>query len=217
MCISHDTAVALAGGVHTSLATCLPSLNEQILLLPTSTTLPESCLLAELPPQGSRPHVYYRQAGDSNILLEYGDMELNLLHRVRIHSLMKAIDTAQIHGIIELSPGVRSLQIQYNHAVIHPTDLIANLIDIEQNLPNSMLVDVPNRVVRIPMVFEDSGTISAIQRYSETVRATAPWLPSNIEFIRRINGLDSVEDVKRVVYDASYLVLGLGDVYLVCM
>jgi urea carboxylase len=47
-----------------------------------------------------------------------------------------------------------------------------------------------------------------------TVRSDAPWCPWNIEFIRRINGLDSVDDVKRVVFDASYLVLGLGDVYL---
>ncbi|MBX4421326.1 carboxyltransferase domain-containing protein, partial [Mycobacterium tuberculosis] len=38
-----------------------------------------------------------------------------------------------------------------------------------------------------------------------------PW---NIEFIRRMNGLDSVDDVHRIVFDADYLVLGLGDVYL---
>ena len=47
-----------------------------------------------------------------------------------------------------------------------------------------------------------------------TVRPDAPWCPSNIEFIRRINGLDSMDDVQRIVFDASYLVLGLGDVYL---
>jgi urea carboxylase len=46
------------------------------------------------------------------------------------------------------------------------------------------------------------------------VRPDAPWCPWNIEFIRRINGLDSVDDVHRIVFDASYLVLGLGDVYL---
>ena len=46
------------------------------------------------------------------------------------------------------------------------------------------------------------------------VRADAPWCPWNIEFIRRINGLDTVDDVHRIVFDASYLVLGLGDVYL---
>src|SRR5690606_29957682 len=48
----------------------------------------------------------------------------------------------------------------------------------------------------------------------QSVRADAPWCPSNIEFIRRINGLDSIEDVKKIVFGASYLVLGLGDVYL---
>jgi urea carboxylase len=48
----------------------------------------------------------------------------------------------------------------------------------------------------------------------KVVRDDAPWCPWNIEFIRRINGLDSVDDVQRIVFDASYLVLGLGDVYL---
>ncbi len=46
------------------------------------------------------------------------------------------------------------------------------------------------------------------------VRDDAPWCPWNIEFIRRINGLDSVNDVFDTVFDADYLVLGLGDVYL---
>ena len=46
------------------------------------------------------------------------------------------------------------------------------------------------------------------------VRDDAPRVPSNLEFIRRINGLDSVDDVHRIVFDASFLVLGLGDVYL---
>jgi urea carboxylase len=46
------------------------------------------------------------------------------------------------------------------------------------------------------------------------VRPDAPWCPWNIEFIRRINGLADVAEVHRIVFDASYLVLGLGDVYL---
>jgi urea carboxylase len=47
-----------------------------------------------------------------------------------------------------------------------------------------------------------------------SVRSDAPWTPWNIEFIRRINGLGTVEDVHRTVFSARYLVLGLGDVYL---
>ena len=48
----------------------------------------------------------------------------------------------------------------------------------------------------------------------QSVRPDAPWGPDNIEFIRRINGLESLDDVYRIVHEASYLVLGLGDVYL---
>ena len=60
----------------------------------------------------------------------------------------------------------------------------------------------------------DAATRLAISKYMQSVRADAPWCPSNIEFIRRINGLGSVEDVKRIAFGARYLVLGLGDVYL---
>jgi urea carboxylase len=68
--------------------------------------------------------------------------------------------------------------------------------------------------VRLPLSWDDPATREAIERYMNGVRPDAPWCPWNIEFIRRINGLDSVEDVHRIVFDASYLVLGLGDVYL---
>ncbi len=43
-----------------------------------------------------------------------------------------------------------------------------------------------------------------------TVRKDAPWCPSNLEFIRRINDLPNLDEVQRTVFDASYLVMGLG-------
>jgi urea carboxylase len=73
---------------------------------------------------------------------------------------------------------------------------------------------VPTRTVWLPLSWDDAATRLAIEKYMQSVRPDAPWCPSNIEFIRRINGLDSIEDVKRIVFDASYLVMGLGDVYL---
>jgi urea carboxylase len=72
----------------------------------------------------------------------------------------------------------------------------------------------PSRVVWLPLSWDDPSTREAIERYMHGVRADAPWCPWNIEFIRRINGLGTVDDVRRTVFDASYLVLGLGDVYL---
>jgi urea carboxylase len=68
--------------------------------------------------------------------------------------------------------------------------------------------------VHLPLSWDDPSTRIAIEKYMQSVRADAPWCPSNLEFIRRINGLADLEEVKRTVFEASYLVLGLGDVYL---
>jgi urea carboxylase len=81
-------------------------------------------------------------------------------------------------------------------------------------LPTASAATVESRVVHLPLSWDDPATREAIDRYMSTVRSDAPWCPWNIEFIRRINGLGDVADVHRTVFDASYLVLGLGDVYL---
>lgn len=172
------------------------------------------CILAALPESSSRPAVAYRQAGDKYILLEYGPNILDLRLRFRVHALMEALKDSPIDGVIELSPGVRSLQINYDSRVIHQRDLVAALLQIETSLPDVDTMSVPSRVVYLPMAFEDSATLDAVARYRQSVRDKAPWLPSNTEFIRRINGLDSVEQVRQIIFDTSYMVLGLGDVYL---
>ncbi len=172
------------------------------------------CIVASLEATEQRPAVTYRQAGDKYLLLEYGENVLDLRLRFRIHALMEALKERPIVGIHELSPGVRSLQIRYDSRVLHQRQLIKQLLVIEQHLPNVDTLSVPTRVVYLPLAFEDSATLDAVTRYRETVKAQAPWLPNNVDFIQRINGLTSREQVKEIVYQASYMVLGLGDVYL---
>ncbi len=119
-----------------------------------------------------------------------------------------------VEGVIELSPGVRSLQINFDSRVITLENLLEILAQAEGQLPSADLLEVPTRILRLPLSYDDPGIQLTIEKYQQSVRAKAPWLPSNIEFIRRMNGLDSVEQVRDTVYSANYLVLGLGDVYL---
>ena len=171
-------------------------------------------VLAELAAKPGCPSVAYRQAGDRYILIEYGENILDLTLRFRVHALMQALDANPVKGIIELSPGVRSLQVNYDSREISQKLLIETLLGIEQSLPPVGDMKVATRIIRLPLAFEDSATLDAVSRYRQSVRDKAPWLPNNVEFIRRINGLDSVEQVSDIIYDASYMVLGLGDVYL---
>ncbi|WAI85361.1 MULTISPECIES: urea carboxylase [Achromobacter] len=211
--MDYPQAVALEAAQDQSVAALSAVAPTATAPSPVPATVSET-IVAALPAEGSRPSVSYRQAGDGYLLLEYGDNVLDLALRMRIHLLMEALNADPIAGVQELSPGVRSLQIRYDSRQILQGALIERLLKIEAGLADVATLKVPTRVVYLPMAFEDSATLGAVQRYQETVRANAPWLPNNVDFIQRINGLASRNEVRDIVFDASYLIMGLGDVYL---
>ena len=170
-------------------------------------------ILATQSGDGVIPSVCYRQAGDKYLLVEYGPQVLDLELRFRVHALMQYLQAQFIPGVLELTPGIRSLQVHYDGRLTQP-QLLEKLLAAERDLPAVDDVEVPSRIVHLPLSWDDPATQLAIEKYMQSVRADAPWCPSNIEFIRRINGLASIDDVYRIVFDASYLVMGLGDVYL---
>jgi urea carboxylase len=158
--------------------------------------------------------VTYRRSGDDNLLVEFGPMRLDLALRMRVHALMETVSEAGLAGVTDLTPGIRSLQIRTDPERLSQADLLALVRKMVAALPPTDQLVVPSRTVHLPLSWDDPATREAIARYMAGVRDDAPWCPWNIEFIRRVNGLDSVEDVYRTVFDAEYLVLGLGDVYL---
>ena len=161
-----------------------------------------------------RPEVCYRQSGDRNLLIEYGPPVLDLDLRFRVHALMNCLQGQRLPGVIDLTPGIRSLQVHFDSKVWSQGELLAVLIQAESQLPAVDEMEVASRIVYLPLSWDDPATRVAIEKYMQSVRRDAPWRPSNIEFIRRINGLADSEEVRRIVFDASYLVMGLGDVYL---
>ncbi|MDZ4354096.1 MAG: urea carboxylase [Arthrobacter sp.] len=171
-------------------------------------------VLGRVPEGPGRPAVTYRRSGDDNLLVEYGDMVLDLSLRARVHALHQHLEELRMPGIVDLTPGIRSLQIKIDPAVLPAPRLLGLVQEIEAALPASSELVVPSRSVRLPLSWDDPATREAIQRYMAGVRDDAPWCPWNIEFIRRINGLESVNEVFDTVFNAEYLVLGLGDVYL---
>jgi urea carboxylase len=160
------------------------------------------------------PTMVCRASGDRYLLIEYGEPVLDLNLRFRVQELFAWFEREKPAGIIDLTPGIRSLQVHYNSGILPRTKLLDLLDRAEASLPALDDLTIPTRIVKLPLSWDDPATRLAIEKYTRSVRPDAPWCPSNIEFIRRINGLGSMEDVQRVVFGASYLVLGLGDVYL---
>jgi urea carboxylase len=160
------------------------------------------------------PAVVYRRDGDGNVIVEYGDPVLDLGLRMRVHALQEALQAYGLGGVIDLTPGIRSLQVHTDPGKLRASSLLSLLQRVEDEMPPAHQLRVPSRTVRLPLSWDDPATRLAIERYMNGVRPDAPWTPWNIEFIRRVNGLDTVQDVRDIAYSAKYLVLGLGDVYL---
>ncbi|WP_053959486.1 urea carboxylase [Sulfobacillus thermosulfidooxidans] len=165
-------------------------------------------------PMSSPFAVTIRADGDQYLLVEYGPMELDLRLRFQVHALMTALQNMNDLPIIDLTPGIRSLHIHFDPRRITLRTMVDRVRQVNDQLPPLESISVPSRIVRLPLSWDDPATQLAIKRYQQNVRPDAPWCPSNLEFIRRINGLDSIDDVKNIVFSATYLVLGLGDVYL---
>ncbi|MDI9223047.1 urea carboxylase [Pantoea sp. EA-12] len=161
-----------------------------------------------------RPSLSVRAAGDRFLLVEYGDLMLDIALRFRVHALMQWLEAHPLAGQQELTPGIRSLQVHYDAQVCARSELLAQILHADQQLGDLSDAAVPSRTVWLPLSWDDAACREAITRYDQSVRPNAPWCPSNIEFIRRINGLESVDAVKEIVFSAAYLVMGLGDVYL---
>ncbi|MGY2398305.1 urea carboxylase [Pseudomonas sp. SDO5271_S396] len=155
-----------------------------------------------------------RLAGDTHLLLEVGAPELDLVLRFRAHALMQALEARALHGVIDLTPGIRSLQVHYQPEQLPLTDLLALISREWSAVCATQNLQVPSRIVHLPLSWDDPACQLAIEKYMTTVRKDAPWCPSNLEFIRRINDLANLDEVRHTVFDASYLVMGLGDVYL---
>ncbi len=199
--LDQDDAIARLGRPRASTATAARASNH-------------SAILRQIERIGARPRVVYRRQGDRHLLVEYGPIALDLELRLRVHALMLDLQSRALPGVIDITPGIRSLQVHYDSRRLEQCRLLDELEAAEERLAGLDDFEIPSRVVHLPLSWKDPAIYQTIEKYMLSVRDDAPWCPDNIEFIRRINGLETIDDVKSIVFDARYLVMGLGDVYL---
>ncbi|KAF8876279.1 allophanate hydrolase subunit 2-domain-containing protein, partial [Infundibulicybe gibba] len=154
--------------------------------------IPNSSLLHRIVQSGdnARPAVVFRQAGDSAILVEFGPMNLDFAIRVRLHVFEKEIRRMEIRGSKNISACVRSLLYQYDPLIISQAEALVALQRAERLIPTSVIdLKLPGRRFTFPIVLDDSWSRNALERYMQTTRKTAVYLPSNIEYLAKNNGL----------------------------
>ncbi|KAJ5653848.1 Urea carboxylase [Penicillium lividum] len=207
--ISLDDAQVLTRDIEHSIATLSPLANGDMRRI--SSVSVSSSIVKEISEAGR--FIRCCQAGDRALLLEFGDEDnFSLRQTFHIMSFIEMHRLSPIPGVEELTSGVRSLHVRMEANFSLPQVLDA-LVTHEVSLGTELLSRLPSRIVHMPLVFNDERSRKAIARYTSTIRSSAPYLPSNIEFLQKLNGFDSPNRVESNLLEGGFLVLGLGDVY----
>lgn len=188
--------------------TPLPSLG--ITEVESFASMPDATVLGTI--HHNEQRILVRQAGDSAVLLEFGDdsgFRLRQSFEILVFSQHHQTQQA-IPGVEELTPGVCTLHVRYVPGTAPRTILERLTLHVRSY---AVPQQVPSRRVHLPLAFDDAVTRAAVDRYAATIRASAPWLPSNIDFLAQLNGIDR-DALRGILESSSFLVLGLGDVYL---
>ncbi|MEU4287678.1 5-oxoprolinase/urea amidolyase family protein [Kribbella sp. NPDC026596] len=160
------------------------------------------------------PPYTIRCAGERHLLVEAGPAELDLTVRVWIHLLAQSLRAELPAGVTEIVEGVRSMLVAVDSSRLTLTELAERLAFLAAGLDDPETVVLPAREVTLPIAFDHPEAHEAMRRYATSVRPDAPWCPDNVEFIRRVNDLQQRDEVFEIMQQATYLVVGLGDVYL---
>ncbi len=94
----------------------------------------------------------------------------------------------------------------FDPLVVSQGDLLAALIAAEASLPSSVdSLTFPGRRITFPIVLDDRWNREALERYMRSIRKHAVYLPSNVEYLARNNGLGSAEEALKLLVRTDWV------------
>src|SRR5262249_23873777 len=114
-----------------------------------------SAILVRAAERPGRQSMAVRQDGDANLLVEYGPMALDCGLRFGVPALMEWLARRGLPGTLDLTPGIRSLQIHHDDEPLPRERLLDELGRADDELPATDAIEVPSRVVHLPLSWDD--------------------------------------------------------------
>jgi urea carboxylase len=164
--------------------------------------------------KGNQPPVSYRQSGDDFLLIDYGHGTFDLNYRCRAVALYKKLreGTQDITFSSGLHTGMacgNSLMLYYDGLKIPREKLLDHLLHLESELGDLSTAKMPSRRFRLPLTFSSKKQEASIQRYIETQRPYASYLPDTMDFIAKNNAFTQ-QQFRDVFLNASLMMVAVG-------
>ncbi|RFU25545.1 hypothetical protein B7463_g10792, partial [Scytalidium lignicola] len=156
-----------------------------------------------------RPKVVYRQGGDSFLIVEVGEQTVDITVTSRVRLLVQNLLALSIPKLVTNS-NVGSVTIQFDPKVITQQQLLQTVNNLETAKEVTTHIKLPCREIHLPVCFNHPALIESTKRYMETNRPTAAYLPDNIEYLRKNNGLSTQREVFEALLNAPFLVVAVG-------
>lgn len=160
-----------------------------------------SAIIEQRPPLAGKPSITYRYAGDRAVLVEYGDMEFDLTLNFFVLAVEDALCHDRPKGLVETAPGFRSILVTYDPLELTTHELLDHLRRVHDSLHAEREIEIPSRLIHLPLAFDDSQTRQAVERYIHSIRKDAPNCAggTNVDYIVRYNGFASREELYEAV------------------
>ena len=119
-----------------------------------------------------------------------GDMKLDFGVRAHIQAFENEVkNRIGPTSSIRFCPCVRSTMVYFDPRTRHLNNILSLLVDAFSSTPDAADITFPGRRITLPIVLDDSWNKEALEKYMRTIRDRAVYLPSNIEYLAKNNGL----------------------------
>ena len=150
-------------------------------------------IIHRIPEKGNQPLVNYRQGADDFILIDYGHGSFDLNYRCRAVALYRKLQ--ELKGDVSFEQSTlhtgmacgNSLCLYYDALKVGREKMMACLLELENELGDLSEARFPSRRYRLPITFGSQKQKQSLQRYMETQRPYASYLPDTVDFVAKNN------------------------------
>ncbi|KAF2092497.1 urea carboxylase [Rhizodiscina lignyota] len=169
-----------------------------------------TAILKSIPSNGTlRPRVVYRQGGDAFILVEFGEQSADIGIVSRIRLLVEKLELEKAPGLL-LTPHIGCLTIEYEPEKISQSSLLSLIDGLETSIEANVSIKIPCREIRLPVVLDHPAINECIQRYMDTTRNKAVYLPDNVEYLKKANAMESRRQAFEILTKTEFVVVAVG-------
>ena len=102
-----------------------------------------------------------------------------------------------------------ALLIYYDGSKFHQDKLVSCLVNLEAQIGDLRSAKVPSRLFKLPILFDSAKEKNAMRRYMETQRPYASYLPDNMDFVAKNNGLER-KDLIDIYLKSRLIAISVG-------